>query len=107
MVAISTLGFATILIALIWKLIIHPAFVSPLAKIPNAHWSAPFSPAWILFQRFRCRENRTVHALHRELGPLIRLGPNELSTNDNEGLRLVYGGGFEKGKWYSIFDNFG
>jgi hypothetical protein len=48
-----------------------------------------------------------VHALHRQLGPVIRLGPNELSINDVEGLRLVYGGGFEKGKWYSIFDNYG
>ncbi|TGO90467.1 hypothetical protein BPOR_0063g00090 [Botrytis porri] len=107
MVAISTLGFAGLLIGLIWRFIIYPAFISPLAKAPNAHWSSPFSPIWILFQRFRCRENRTVHALHKQLGPLIRLGPNELSTNDVEGIRTVYGGGFEKGEWYSFFDNFG
>ncbi|KAM3075516.1 hypothetical protein ACMFMG_007659 [Clarireedia jacksonii] len=107
MVAISTLGLGVLMIGCIWRFIVYPAFISPLSKIPNAHWSSPFLPTWILFQRFRCRENRTVHALHRQLGPVIRLAPNELSINDVEGLRLVYGGGFEKGKWYSIFDNYG
>ncbi|TGO69106.1 hypothetical protein BOTNAR_0015g00200 [Botryotinia narcissicola] len=91
MVAISTLGFAGLLIGLIWRFIIYPAFISPLAKVPNAHWSSPLSPTWILFQRLRCRENRTIHELHRQLGPLIRLGPNELYNNDVEGIRTVYG----------------
>ena len=37
----------------------------------------------------------------------MRLGPNEISVNDVAGLRTVYAGGFEKGEWYSIFDNYG
>jgi hypothetical protein len=28
-------------------------------------------------------------------------------VNDVGGLRTVYAGGFEKGQWYSIFDNYG
>lgn len=91
----------------VYKLLIYPAFISPLSKVPNAHWTAPFSPLWILWTRFRCRENRLVHAAHARRGPVIRLGPNELSINDVAGLRTVYASGFEKGQWYSIFDNYG
>ncbi|KAH0075623.1 cytochrome P450, partial [Aureobasidium melanogenum] len=47
-------------------------------------------------------ENATVLAAHERLGPLVRLGPNEISVNCvNGGIRTVYTGGFEKGGWYS------
>ena len=91
----------------VYKFIIYPTCISPLSKIPNAHWTAPFSPLWILWTRFRSHENQKVHAAHLKLGPVIRLAPNELSVNDVAGLRTVYAGGFEKGQWYSIFDNYG
>jgi hypothetical protein len=48
-----------------------------------------------------------VHAAHLKHGPVVRLAPNELSLNDLNGLRTVYAGGFEKGEWYGIFDNYG
>ncbi len=91
----------------LYKFIIYPTFLSPLSKIPNAHWSAPISPFWILWTRFHCHENEYVHAAHLKRGAVIRLAPNELSINDIGGLRTVYAGGFEKGQWYSIFDNYG
>lgn len=53
------------------------------------------------------RENRTVHAAHFKYGPIVRLGSNEISVNDLDGLKKVYVGGFEKGEWYSIFNNYG
>jgi hypothetical protein len=105
--SIPALVVATLVPLAIYKLVLYPAFISPLAKVPNAHWSAPFSPLWILWTRFRCRENRKLHAAHLKSGPVIRLAPNELSINDVSGLRTVYAGGFEKGQWYSIFDNYG
>ncbi|MCJ1342656.1 hypothetical protein MMC31_000843 [Peltigera leucophlebia] len=42
-------------------------------------------------------------------GSIVRLGPNELSVNcvDN-GIRTIYGGGFEKSHWYTnLFLNYG
>ncbi|CZS98972.1 related to pisatin demethylase cytochrome P450 [Rhynchosporium graminicola] len=105
--SIPTLGLAFILFLAIHKLIIHPAFLSPLSKIPNAHWSVPFSPLWILWTRFKSRENRETHTAHQKHGSVVRLAPNELSVSDLDGLRTIYGGGFEKGKWYPIFDNYG
>jgi hypothetical protein len=97
-----------LILGLICKFFIYPAFVSPLQQIPSAHWSAPFSSAWILWIRYTNRENREVHTAHLANGPIVRLGPNEISVNTVDGgIRTVYGGGFEKGDWYSIFDNYG
>jgi hypothetical protein len=106
-VSITLLGFLSRFAFALYKLVVYPEFISPLSKIPKAHWSASTSPIWILWTRFRCQENRNLHAAHERLGPVIRVGPNELSVNDIAGLRTVYGGGFEKGDWYSIFDNYG
>jgi hypothetical protein len=99
--------FLLVVVLAIYKFLLYPTFISPLSKIPNAHWTAPVSPLWILWTRFSSHENRNVHAAHLKLGPVIRLAPNELSINDVAGLRTVYAGGFEKGQWYSIFDNYG
>jgi hypothetical protein len=92
----------------IYKLMIYPAFISPLSRIPNAHWSSPFFSTWILLVRYQNRENKELHAAHLEHGPVVRLGPNEICINNVDGgIRTIYGGGFEKGDWYSIFDNHG
>ncbi|CAG8970942.1 hypothetical protein HYALB_00000922 [Hymenoscyphus albidus] len=100
-------GFILLFFTALYKSIIQPAFISPLSRVPNAHWSAPFSSFWVLWIRNRCCENRSLHKAHIWHGPVIRIAPNELSINDVNGLRTVYAGGFEKGEWYSIFDNYG
>jgi hypothetical protein len=96
-----------LLLAVLFHIIIVPVFISPLAKIPNAHWSAPISSLWILYTRFKRGENRTLRAAHKRLGPIIRVGPSELSIDDIEMVRTVYGGGYDKPQWYSVFDNYG
>jgi hypothetical protein len=105
--SIPALGLVALSLFITYKFLIYPTFSSPLSRIPNAHWTSPFSPLWILWTRYHCYENRSVHAAHLRHGPVIRLAPNELSINDINGLRTVYAGGFEKGEWYSIFDNYG
>jgi len=110
---------ALLFIFILYHWVIYPAFLSPLARIPNAHWSVPFSRAWILKLRFERRENRTLWAVHRLLRGdggagvgkgyhgVVRTGPKELSVHGVEGVRCVYGGGWEKGGWYGVFDNYG
>ena len=92
---------------LVFQYIILPAFISPLARIPAAHWSCHLSPLWILVTRYRRRQNRTLYEAHRRHGPVVRIGPNEVSVDGVEGLRVVYQGGFEKDPWYSVFSNYG
>ncbi|KAE8550858.1 hypothetical protein TMatcc_008921 [Talaromyces marneffei ATCC 18224] len=94
---------------LIYKYILYPAFLSPLARIPNAHFTSPISSAWITWRRFIATNNRTIQAAHEKLGPIVRLGPNELSINCVDGgIKTVYGGGFEKHEWYPrVFGSLG
>ncbi|KAE8396606.1 cytochrome P450 [Aspergillus alliaceus] len=105
-VAISAIALA---IALCYKCIIYPTFLSPLSKIPNAHWSVPISPVWMLWKRFRSQNNRTIHAAHARLGPIVRLSPSEISINCVEGgIKSVYTGGYEKHEWYPrVFGSLG
>lgn len=105
---ISVIAFGAVFIFGVYKFIIYPVAISPLSKIPNAHWSSPYSPLWILWVRFRLTENHDVHSAHLRHGPVVRLGPNEISIGTIDGgVKTVFGGGFEKGEWYSVFDNYG
>ena len=108
-ISLPTLAAVIVAALVLYKAIIYPAFVSPLAKIPNAHWSVPISPAWMLWKRFRMRNNRTIQAAHERLGPIVRLGPAEISINCVDGgIKSVYTGGFEKHEWYPrVFGSFG
>ncbi|KAB8073608.1 putative cytochrome P450 monooxygenase [Aspergillus leporis] len=106
---IVALSATAVAIVLLYKLIIYPAFLTPLSKIPNAHWTAPISPAWILWKRFKSQNNRTIQAAHARLGPIVRLSPSEISINCVEdGIKTVYTGGFEKHEWYPrVFGSLG
>lgn len=90
-----------------YHFVVYPALISPLSRIPNAHWSAPISPLWILYKRFSHHENDALIDAHKRLGPYIRVAPNEVSVDDIDGVRTIYQGGFEKPIWYGVFDNYG
>lgn len=92
----------------IYKFIVYPALLSPLARIPNAHPTASVSPIWILSTRFRGKEVQSIHDAHAHLGPVVRLAPNEVSVNCvNGGIQTIYAGGFEKHRWYpDLFSNY-
>jgi unspecific monooxygenase len=93
----------------LYHFIIHPAFISSLSQLPNAHWSAPYSNLWIKWQRYRGRANRAIHAAHTRLGPVLRLGASEISVNSAECVKVVYSNdAFEKDEWYArAFANYG
>ncbi|KAI9768748.1 MAG: hypothetical protein M1840_004743 [Geoglossum simile] len=92
----------------IFHYIIHPAFLSPLTQLPNAHPTASFSPLWLLWVRYRARENRILYDAHQRLGPVVRIAPNEVSVSCQEnGVKVIYGKGWEKPQWHDAFMNFG
>lgn len=83
-------------------------FVTLPLKIPSAHWSSRFTPAWILWQRWHGRELQKVTEAHRKLGPLVILGPRDLSVGCyQDGIRTIYGGGFDKPGYYDFFNYYG
>lgn len=93
---------------LLYKYLIAPAWISPLSKIPNAHFTVPIVPTWIWWKRRAGSATRTIFSLHQRLGPVVRLGPNEISVNSSSGLRTIYAGGFEKHRsYFDWFVNYG
>lgn len=91
-----------VLVLLLYPFVIHPAFLCPLAAIPAARWHARICPLWSLYIKWANIENRTLYQLHQELGPIILIGPAELSINCYEGgLKTVYVGGFPKTDFYA------
>ncbi|PFH62475.1 hypothetical protein XA68_13377 [Ophiocordyceps unilateralis] len=77
---------------------------SPLRNVPSAHWSCGLSSLWILWTRYRNRELAVLTEKHQRLGPIVRVGPADLSIScyDN-GVRTIYNGGFEKPAYYDFF----
>lgn len=95
--------YAIILLCIItalFKFILYPAFFSPLAKIPNAHWSCSFSPVWIFWMKWTKQENSRIYQLHLEKGSTIRIAPSLVSINSYDGLKKIYHGGFPKPEFY-------
>ena len=106
---IPSLALLCGLLFLFYKHVVYPAFLSPLAKIPNAHFTAGFSPLWILWKRYSGAENRAIHDAHLKYGPIVRTGPNDINVNCVDGgIKTIYSGGFEKPNWYpNVFQNYG
>jgi hypothetical protein len=52
---------------------------------------------------------KTIHQLHQMYGPVVRIGPNELSFNSLSALKTIYGAGsgFERTSFYRMFDVYG
>ena len=99
---LPTLALTSFVVWAVYTAIVFPLFLHPLRHIPSAHWSIPlFGDFWILYQRWRSRNNAVTFAAHQRHGEVVRLGRNELSVNcvDN-GIKTIYGQGWEKHAWY-------
>jgi hypothetical protein len=91
----------------LYTLVLRPAFFSPLARIPTAHWSSSVSSYWILRARKYGKENRSLFDAHLRHGPVVRVAPNTLSVDGVDAMRAIYQGGYDKPDWYKTFDNYG
>ncbi|KAJ5836295.1 hypothetical protein N7447_002321 [Penicillium robsamsonii] len=98
---ISFLPLLGIIGVIFYKYLIYPVHLSPLSKVPAAHWSCRFCSIWIYWLKWTNQENRTVYDKHMKLGPSILLGPNLLSINTfDDGVKKIYQGGFPKPAFY-------
>ena len=93
---------------------IYNLYLHPLAKVPGPFW-AKLNRVWIAKQSYGGQYHRTLIALHKRHGPLVRIAPNEVSVADPTAIKTIYGAGtkFNKSDWYSVwqghrvFDLFG
>lgn len=102
MLPLLPIGAAVLLALLLYQFVIYPTFLSPLSKIPNAHFTAPITSLWIRYLRRNGQiGTRQLLAAHNRHGPIVRISPNELSVASLDGLRQIYTNGMEKAPWYA------
>jgi len=82
---------------------------SPVSKIPGPNYSI-FSDLWLMRQEFTGNRRSYIHGLHKQYGPVVRLGPNEVSFSSLEAIKEIYtsgGSGYDKTEFYTLFMQFG
>ncbi|KAG8628055.1 hypothetical protein KVT40_003928 [Elsinoe batatas] len=81
-------------------------YSSPLRRVPGP-FLARFTKLWYLRNVWSGRFEKTNIALHKELGPIVRIAPNQYSIDDLEAIRIIYGHGtaFVKNSWYYASGN--
>jgi len=66
---------------------------SPVPSAIPGPFIARLTSKWILFVDLSGYRGRTVDALHKKYGPVVRLAPNELSFSALPCIRAIYGAG--------------
>jgi hypothetical protein len=88
---------------------VYRAFMGPLARIPGPTYSL-FTDLWLMTKEFTSQRREYVHELHKHYGPVVRLGPNEVSFTSLEAVKEIYssgGSGYDKTEFYTLFKQFG
>lgn len=70
-------------------------FAGSLGQIPGP-FSAKLSRLWMVKHSWQGDMHRTMIALHKRHGKLVRTGPNEVSISDLAAIKKIYGKGPDK-----------
>ncbi|KAJ5758159.1 uncharacterized protein N7511_006853 [Penicillium nucicola] len=93
---------------LIFGYIFLQGLLSPLSKIPGPFYTR-FTSIWIKYQEFTANRRESIHQLHKVYGPVVRLGPNEVSFTSLDAIKEIYasgGSGYDKTEYYDLFRQF-
>ncbi|KAJ5691997.1 hypothetical protein N7462_001420 [Penicillium macrosclerotiorum] len=101
-------GFATFTAAFLIYRLCHCLLFSPLRRVPGPT-SFALTGARLSFEDYRGTRTRKIFSLHQKYGPVVRVGPNEISFNSLSSLRAIYGAGsgFERTEFYKMFEAYG
>ncbi|EJT96745.1 cytochrome P450 [Dacryopinax primogenitus] len=69
--------------------VIQRLFLGPLARFPGPRLAA-LTRAWAFVQAIGGRQVKHVHELHKNYGPIVRVGPNDLSLSAPEVIPRLY-----------------
>jgi hypothetical protein len=89
---------------LLW--IAYARLLHPLKHIPGPFW-ASVTRLWIVHHVRKGDMDVVQRALHLEHGPLVRIGPDEVSCADPEAIRKIYSTSspLTKASFYTIWHN--
>lgn len=105
--------FTFIIAVAVAAIVIHRLVYIALILDPESKLPGPKAFAltrWRLaFSDWTGTRTQTIHKLHQEYGPAIRIGPKELHFNSLSALKTIYGAGSKFGRtsFYRMFDVYG
>lgn len=83
-------GLALSIFAFLCQTIIYQLLLSPLRHIPGPKLGA-ITPFYLDCRYYVDSAVPFIKSLHREYGPIVRVGPSEVVINDANNLGLIYG----------------
>ena len=98
-----------IIIAVSLIYFLYTYLVSPLAKLPGPRYTI-FTSLPLKYHEFTASRRTWIHELHKKYGPVVRLGPNEVSFASLEAKQEIYssgGAGYDRTEFYDLFQQFG
>lgn len=100
-VSLSLVAFLAVLgLSVLYYRILSPSH--PLHHIPGP-LAARASQIWLFSRLYNGHPREDQRRLHEKYGPVVRIGPNEVSIADAASLNAIYGGKpWLKGKSYSF-----
>ncbi len=78
-----------LLLAYTISIVLYSLYFHPLSKIPGP-FLARISTLWSRVGNFQGRKSERIHHAHSKYGPVVRVGPNELSFSDPSAVREIY-----------------
>ncbi|OJD40273.1 cytochrome p450 [Diplodia corticola] len=85
-------------------------FITCIVRDPLRHVPGPlicrFTSLWLHYHAWAGTQCSAIQKLHEELGPVVRIGPNDVHMSDGDALWPIYmeKGGFVKSDYYSTFN---
>lgn len=86
-------------------LFVYRTYFAPLSKLPGP-WYSKLSDLILMYKEFAGQRRTYIQTLHEKYGPIVRLGPNEVSFTSVEAVREIYqsgGSGYDKTHFYDLF----
>jgi Cytochrome P450 len=81
---------------------------SPTSRIPGPTYSI-FTSSYLKYKEFSRQRRLYIHELHQRYGPVVRLGPNEVSFATPDAVKEIYqsgGSGYDRTELYDLFKQF-
>ncbi|KAK3625225.1 hypothetical protein LTR56_012019 [Elasticomyces elasticus] len=82
--------FSLVAAGVILEKILRCRFITPLRNFPGP-FLASITDKWLLYYDLAGLRTLKIHELHRRYGPVVRIGPNELSFSDVSVVNQIYG----------------
>jgi hypothetical protein len=101
--------FVLVIAIAVAAFIVLRVYFSPLSKIPGPKLAA-LTSLYYNYHEFKGDRHFFIDRLHREYGPIVRIGPSYVAIADPAAVKEIYGVGSwdkPKGGWYTHFRAYG